>query len=125
MHARAEYFPAVLNNIFSLSRIAISKGYTGASLGPKLATEVPRNFSEQQLRDAVNAPRIMGGGDATAAFIPQYNGTTANVALQGLTMEAKLNNTTSKLEALERRVDMMELKAEMRKGQCGCNCSVM
>ena len=123
--AHAEYFPAVLNNIFSLSRIASAKGYNGASLGPKLADQVPRQFSEQQLRDAVNTPRIMGGGDAAAAFIPQY-GTTTNVALQGLTMEAKLTQYASKVDALERRVDMMELKAELKAQQCcGGSCSVM
>ena len=115
----------MLNNIFSLSRIASAKGYNGASLGPKLADQVPRQFSEQQLRDAVNTPRIMGGGDAAAAFIPQY-GTTTNVALQGLTMEAKLTQYASKVDALERRVDMMELKAELKAQQCcGGSCSVM
>ena len=83
----------MLNNLFSLARIASAKGFSGPSLGPKLATETPRSFSDQTLREAANAPRLLGGvgfGDMSAVDTARATSQFAsqNVVLQGLTLDA-------------------------------------
>ena len=123
-----QYFPAVLNNIFSLARIAQQKGFTGPTLGPKLATETPRTFNEQQLREAATAPRLLGGVGSQLSAIkeaaePVFSST--KTVLHGLTLEAKVDTLQSKLDDVQRRIDLMELKQQMKGTGCSCNCSVM
>lgn len=108
-----------------------AKGFTGPTLGPKLATETPRAFTEQQLSAAVAAPRMFGGVGSTMASMNMAKEMTAsnpfaslNVVAQGMTMEAKINSQADKIAALERRLDLIDLREEARRN-AGCRCSVM
>lgn len=127
-----QYFPAVLNNLFSLSRTAAAKGFAGPSLGPKLSVKTPREFSNQQLAEAVAQPRIFGGLGSeltmSASALPQQlpSQNTQNMVLQGLTLEAKVTALQQSLGDVTRRLDRMELKAEMAANQgCSCKCEIM
>ena len=124
-----QYFPAVLNNLFSLSRTAAAKGFDGPSLGPKLSVKTPREFSNQQLAEAVAQPRIFGGLGSeltmSASALPQQL-PSQNMVLQGLTLEAKVTALQQSLGDVTRRLDRMELKAEMAANQgCSCKCEIM
>ena len=46
------------------------------------------------------------------------------MVLQGLTLDAKVTTLATKLDDVQRRLDRMELKAEMNQG-CSCKCAVM
>jgi len=54
---------AVLNNIHSLGRVAQKvEGFSGPTLGAKLAGANKRNFTEDQLRQSAAAPTFIGKG---------------------------------------------------------------
>ena len=122
----------MLNNIFSLSRVAHQKGFDGPTLGPKLATVTPRSFNEQQLAAAAAAPRMLGGvGSTLATFTGVDQGrdlyaSLGNVAARGLTTDAKIGALEAKMEAVERRLDKFDLRFE-KSGCCAVNmaCAVM
>ena len=75
---------------------------------------------------AAAAPRILGGLGSTVsnpawADMDQARNNpfaSTNVVVQGLTMEAKLNALSDKLAATERRLDMFEIKLEMKANKC-------
>ena len=48
--------PAVVRNLHSLGRVAQAKGFAGPSLGAKLSSRNPRQFSEAQLNEARAMP---------------------------------------------------------------------
>jgi hypothetical protein len=51
----------VLTSFYSISRNAAKGGYDGPSLGPKLAQENKREFTEEQLREARFAVPLLAG----------------------------------------------------------------
>ena len=59
---------AVLTNIFALGSVAKTKGYSGPTIGVKMATENKRDFTEEQLKAGNNVQTfIMQGGTKTEA----------------------------------------------------------
>lgn len=59
---------AIITNIHALGRIAQQvEGFTGPSLGPKMATAQPRHFSEEQLHRARAVPTFLSQGSNPCA----------------------------------------------------------
>ena len=64
----------------------------------------------------------------SASALPQQlpSQNTQNMVLQGLTLEAKVTALQQSLGDVTRRLDRMELKAEMAANQgCSCKCEIM
>mmetsp|Transcript_5393 Transcript_5393/g.9042 ORF Transcript_5393/g.9042 Transcript_5393/m.9042 type:complete len:158 (-) Transcript_5393:241-714(-) len=116
---------AVLTNIHSLGRVAQRvEGFTGPSLGAKLADTNKREFDEEQLRAAKAAPTLIGKGShggATQAGMIDYskniNRGASIVGIDGLGQGGEATMATTGAHGLVDHSGMIDRNREIVRPQ--------